>query len=120
MNSIDLRPIEQAEQFLKDVNGFLDKLWQAQNQEGGGAINDLDQNKEPIYKSNKDFSVELQHYVHECEWLTSQLQLSLSIRRDYNDYLATNNNATNKIFYPENNRVSMKSLLKASHRLRSM
>jgi len=101
-HSIDLGPIEQAEAFLEDINAFIDKLWQAQNQEGQrpGAAGAQESQKDPVYKSNKDFSVELEHYVHECEWLSSQLQLALSIRRDYADGLSAGQNAPSRIFQP--------------------
>jgi len=52
-----------AEDFLASVNEFIEKLKKAQ------APASAFEQQTPVYKFDKDFSIELEHYLREVEWV---------------------------------------------------
>lgn len=82
-NSMDAKTLRLAEELLEEINEFIENLWRGQQEAASAdaqddarslaqsSMNPKDQAPRPLYKFDKDFSVELQHYLDELTWVTS-------------------------------------------------
>lgn len=66
MNSMETRPIEQSASLIEEIIGFITRV-----------------NSNPKFVFDEDFSVELEHYCTELEFLTNSLQLSIDINHQF-------------------------------------
>ena len=66
MNSLEARPIEQSASLIEEIIGFITRV-----------------NSTVNFVFDDDFSVELEHYCAELEFLVQSLQLSIDINRQF-------------------------------------
>lgn len=64
VNSLEGKPIEQSAQLIEEIIGFITRV-----------------NSTPNFVFDEDFSVELEHYCKELDFLVQSLQLTIDINR---------------------------------------
>lgn len=95
-SSLQSNPIEQSASLIEEIIGFITRV-----------------NTTPNFVFDEEFSVELEHYCKELEFLVQALQLAININREFSASLEAKGGL-------QADQVSMSAFIRASHRMRSM